>query len=101
MKIAKSRLKRIIKEEIQAMRENDDLDKRGTFPYVASEVSFDTDKAGTFPAVSEFDALLLDPDIPLGDKSWLRMLARVSSEKMAVSVYRQKQSEDQGDLSNL
>ena len=83
------------------MQENDDLDKRGTFPAAASEVSFDTDKAGTFPGVSEFDALLADPDIPLGDKSWVRMLARVSSEKTAVSVYRKKQSEDQDYLSNL
>ena len=101
MKIVKSRLKQIIKEEVQAMQENNDFDKRGTFPAPASAASFATDKAGTFPGVSEFDALLADPDIPLGDKSWLRMLARVSSEKTAVSVYRQKQSEDQGDLSSL
>jgi len=67
MRISRSKLKRIIKEEIEGVSE-------------------------TFEP--EFEDLLRDRDVPLGDKEWIRMVARVSSKKMAVAVYKKKQAEN-------
>ena len=66
MRISRSKLQQIIKEEIEGANET----------------------SGT-----EFEDLLRDRDIPLGDKEWIRMLASVAGERMAVVVYKKKQAE--------
>jgi len=94
--INKKRLKRIVKEEL--------LREAGTIgDQWKRDIAVDQTRRGFKPsptgtpasanARSEFDQILLDPDISMGDKGWLRMLGKMAGEKMAIKVFRKQQEE--------
>jgi len=48
-------------------------------------------------SISDIDAIYEDPDVPMTDKEWLRMLEKVAGPRTALKVFQMKQNEIKGD----
>jgi len=48
-------------------------------------------------SISDIDAIYQDPDVPMTDKEWLRMLEKVAGPRTALKVFQMKQNEIKGD----
>ena len=48
-------------------------------------------------SIDDIDAIYNDPDIPMTDKEWLRMLEKVAGPRTALKVFQMKQNETKGD----